>query len=111
MKLMTVMMSGSLGFDQNVRDGEARVGDVLEGSLIGGVSGRDAEQAAAGDGGDADDDAAMLIQLEPGSKMWIAQLRELRILDDDEGVLAIDVFNFSEFRWWTTPENWRAYFA
>ena len=41
--------------------------------------------------GDADDDAAMIVELELGADLRILELVELRVLDGDKGVLGEDV--------------------
>ena len=83
-----------LGLDQQVGDGETGVGYVLQRAVVGRVEGRYAEQPARGDMRDADDDAAMIVELKLGANFRVFELVELRILDRDEGILGKDVLRY-----------------
>ena len=72
----------------------------MKGSFICCVKGRDSEQSAGGDFGDADNDSPVVIYLEFRTDLGIVELVEFCVLNYDKCVFCIDVLNFSlyEFR-------------
>ena len=84
-----------LRLDQQIGDREAGVRDVLQRAVVGRVQRRHAEQAARGDLGDADDHAAVVVELELGADLRVLEFVELRVLDRDEGVLGEDVLDLA----------------
>ena len=85
--------ASDLGLDQHVGDGEARLRQILQGTVVGRVQRGHAEQPARCDSRNADDHAAVIVELEVGADPGVLELVELRILDGDEGVLAVDVLD------------------
>ena len=68
-------------------------GMYCEGPAVGRVERRDAEQPARGDLGHANDDAAVIVDLEGRANRRILELSELGVLDGEKPVLGEDVFD------------------
>ena len=80
-------------FDQDKGDRVAHRRDVLHRPAEGGVERRDSEQPAGRDLGDADDDAAVVVDLEFGPDGRVLELGELLVGDDDEAIFGVDVLD------------------
>ena len=84
----------ALRLHQDVGRGEAHGRDVLHGLAVGRVERGHPEEPARGDFRDAHDEAAVVVHLEFGADLGVLQLAELRVTDDDEGALRVDVLDF-----------------